>query len=137
VEGAGVVIDALHQPAVLYVKNGEEWLPIDPRREFQGRARMFSGNVVQPLHYRVKWKNEWGRRYLLTPTHPLRLEKFEIRLRPPIMWEESRKSRPFLKIKGLAGSVIDVEAQSSQPLAEGRLCSPTAGRKKWRSRRTS
>src|SRR5207247_1745609 len=51
---------------VLYVKTGDVWLPLEPDQEFRGLSSYFFRNMVQPLPYRIKWKNEWGRRYLIT-----------------------------------------------------------------------
>ncbi len=106
---------------VLYVKTEDVWLPVEPEREIRGTGTYAFRNVVQPLHYRVRWKNEWGRKYVITPAQPLRLIRFDLRLRPPdyVKKEAARQSAP--EIKGLAGTMVELEAFANQALEEGRL----------------
>ena len=77
--------------------------------------------LVEPLQYRVFWKNEWTRKFTLTPTKPIQFSKVSVRVIPPSYIGGGSELSDALPVQGLAGSEVQIQARTSKKLNQARL----------------
>ncbi|OVE76784.1 hypothetical protein BVX98_04800 [bacterium F11] len=106
---------------VLHVKAQNDWYPVEYGKAQKGvQSYVFEG-LVEPLHYRVKFKKDWGERYTISPTKPLSVENFQITIRQPDYVGENIIKQTSPEITGLSGSRVTLKANVSLPLKSVRL----------------
>lgn len=108
-------ISALDRPDV-YVNVQGEWTEISPENETGGVRVYALKRVVEPVEYRVRWKKDWGRRYTITPVHPVRLESFSVRIRQPDYAGGESVSQNSPELTGLPGSAVAIDVTANRPV---------------------
>ncbi|MCB4755641.1 MAG: DUF4175 family protein [Elusimicrobia bacterium] len=115
-----MLIPSVNKP-VLYVKTESDWLPMEPEKEVLGSRTYRLAHVIQPLQYRVKWKKEWSSKFTLTPLPPLQLKNVSVTVNAPDYVKKEPQIQLSLEISGLAGSLVMIQAQSSENLRSARV----------------
>lgn len=113
-------VKSINKP-VLFARTGKDWLSVEPVSDLQGiQLYQFQG-LVEPLHYRLKWKKDWGEKYVITPLKPIQLSDFRITLRQPdyVGGQVIRQNAP--ELTGLPGCAVTLQAEASQPLKEVKI----------------
>jgi hypothetical protein len=113
------LVASVDKPALL-VKAQREWKPVEPEREENSVAVFRFRNVVEPVAYRVLWKNEKGRAYTLTPVPPLTIESFSIRLTAPAYLKRDAVVQTSPEITAPSGSEVELSARANEPLTSAR-----------------
>jgi len=115
-----IKVQSLRKP-VLYVRTGKEWMPIESQEEIQGTQIYKFSDLVEPLVYRVKWKKDWGRKYTITPVKPIQITRFNVVIRQPDYVGGTLIRQVSPELRGLPGSQVQIEAESSAPLLKAKI----------------
>ncbi|MCB4757372.1 MAG: DUF4175 family protein, partial [Elusimicrobia bacterium] len=102
----------IFKPA-LYTKTEKDWMMVSPVRD-ESKIQVYEfKNIVEPLVYRVRWKNDWGRKYQIQPYKSIQLEKMVVTIRQPDYVGGQANTQDSPVLKGLRGSLVKVDVESN------------------------
>lgn len=115
-----LLVPSLDQPR-LQVRSGKGWTRVDAVSRLEQNFTFVLEHVVQPVSYRVEWRGDIGRSYVLTPVKPISVTEFNTVVTPPSYTGEAAltQSEPALQV--LPGSRIQMKVRVSEPVDDLRL----------------
>jgi len=106
---------------VLYLRVQGKWESFEPAQETAGTRVYRLKGILEPLQYRVRWNDEWSRKFTMLPIIPLRLETLKISIKPPDYVRKPSLSQSSPEISGLPGSEVTLEATASGDIRSARI----------------
>lgn len=115
-----VLVKTMQRP-VLLLRIGSTWQEMSPTEESGALSTYVIKNIVEPVVYRVAWKKDFSRKYVLTPAPPVQLTDFSIVLTPPeyVQKEPTKQTAP--EITALPGTFVVLDVWSNTAVLDPKM----------------
>jgi hypothetical protein len=104
--------EILEKP-IIYIKSGSTWRSLNSNLDDDNTQIYEVKNIIEPVSYRFKWKNDWSRKYTLTPQKLLEITKFDLFIRPPDYTGSEGFHQTSPDINALPGTDVSITGWTS------------------------
>jgi len=113
-------VPSIHKPQ-LFIKGEKGWRKIKiTEDDGENQYYLFKG-ITKPFQYRVRWKNEWGRKFNITPQKPTQIEGFHVTIQPPKYVGKEAIIQASPEITGLAGTLVNLEVELNEKIQTAQI----------------